>query len=173
MHRRNAYWWGWQTDAQFCIRQNHSFYNSTTPLTQLFTQIRSGFATVFPLWLSQPFRVTSAHTHTQAHTFLSQWSHIAFPLSSSVDAHIFYTCMTLQLTCHSLHMVQSDLFCGISKIRPCSSSATVCYCHHLVNSITSTLGQYLLRSALVLLDCPFCGSPTQYALLHYLGQLFH
>ena len=50
-------------------------------------------------------------------------------------------------------------------IPPFSSSATFCYCHHLVHSITSTLGQYHFRSALILLHCPFCGPPIQHTLL--------
>ena len=62
----------------------HSFCNSTTPLAQLFPQIRSGFATLSLCGSANPsgsFLVW----HTQAPTFLSQRSHIVFPLSSSVD----------------------------------------------------------------------------------------
>ena len=67
---------------------SHSFCNSTNPLAQLFSSDPLWFCYTFPLWLSQPFRVFSAHTHTQAPTFLSQWSHIVFPLPSSVDTCI-------------------------------------------------------------------------------------
>ena len=85
-----------------------------TPLAQLFSSDPLWFCYTFPLWLSQPFRLFSAHTHTQAPTFLSQWSHIVFPLPSSVDTRIFYTCMP-PTTCHSLCMVLSDPFCGTGK----------------------------------------------------------
>ena len=82
-------------------------------LAQLFPQIRSSFAALFPLWLSQPFRVTSAHMHTQAHTLLSQQSYAVFPLQLLLTYSIpaYY----LQLTCRSLHVVLSASFCGIGK----------------------------------------------------------
>ena len=93
---------------------SHSFCNSTNPLAQLFSSVPLWFCYTFPLWLSQPFRVFSAHTHTQAPTFLSQWSHIVFLLPSSVDTCIFYTCIP-PTTCHSLRMVLSDPVCGTGK----------------------------------------------------------
>ena len=56
---------------------NHSVCNSTTPSGSAFSSDPLWFCYTFPLWLSQHFRVFSAHTHTQAPIFLSQRSHIA------------------------------------------------------------------------------------------------
>ena len=92
---------------------NHSFYNRTSPLAQPFPQIHSGFATLFPLWLSQSFRVTYVHTHTQAHTLLSQRSRAAFPLQL-IHTYSIPACH-LQCTCHSSHMVLSAPFCATDK----------------------------------------------------------
>ena len=61
---------------------NHSVCNSTTPSGSAFSSDPLWFCYTFPLWLSQHFRVFSAHTHTQAPIFLSQRSRIVshFPL---------------------------------------------------------------------------------------------
>ena len=78
-----------------------------------FLLIPTGFATL-PLWALANHLGSSAHMHTQASTFLSQWSNIAFSLPFSVDAHIFYNCMPTT-TSHSLRLVLSDPFCCISN----------------------------------------------------------
>ena len=80
---------------------NHSVWNSTNPSGSAFSSDSLWFRYTFPLWLSQQhFRVFSAHTHTQAPIFLSQWSHIVshFPLQW-ILAYSIAACY-LQLAIH-------------------------------------------------------------------------